>query len=422
MSSVRFGLIENAIESLDHCVRHLAEPVHASHWDLKRGILDAVHVIELILKEHLRKENEALIWEDVDKYPSPDARKVGLEKTVQRLQKIANLDFEKDDFEDILFAAKIRNKFVHYEVDMDENELKILLGRMLSFIFRFSEQYMDVDLSSTYKRDGRWKNIVVLIGLWPAYSVAVASALYAAGQPNAPKIMESKATVDAHVAHAKDLLRDSYYVFSSASVTDSESQDTFELKVLRDQRLRGKGDAAGMQVNEGGIDSREDSPHYLNAVLSLVDSKGVEIDRMILEKPLATMKEAKFEGLKSPFFLEVDYSIGMGSYNGPITSILTITNRKIKLMEAADSVSGETHQIRMMDSLKTVWKVVDERTILEVACRPDFENRKNTKDNLEFKITYWRYSLDKGKWISHTKSTPGFWENEGEFPDLSLFP
>ena len=46
---------------------------------LKRAVQAVAHGIELLLKERLRHIHPALLWENVDRYPSLDARTVGAE-------------------------------------------------------------------------------------------------------------------------------------------------------------------------------------------------------------------------------------------------------------------------------------------------------------------------------------------------------
>lgn len=70
---IKFDLINNARSSLIHAVGHLINPDGVTEHDLKYAIRDVAHVVELLLKERLRRIHEAFVWQDVDKYPSSKA-------------------------------------------------------------------------------------------------------------------------------------------------------------------------------------------------------------------------------------------------------------------------------------------------------------------------------------------------------------
>jgi hypothetical protein len=52
--SIKFDLINNAKDSLNHAVEHLTNSDGVKAGDLKRAIRDVAHAIELLLKERLQ--------------------------------------------------------------------------------------------------------------------------------------------------------------------------------------------------------------------------------------------------------------------------------------------------------------------------------------------------------------------------------
>jgi hypothetical protein len=213
-----------------------------------------------------------------------------------------------------------------------------------------------------------------------------------------------------------------YFDFSKNDATDNVTGANLSVVIERDRRLEGKKDLAGPEVNEGGIDTGDRQPEYFNAKLVLRDASGKELDSKLLDEPLATIDVSELEGGKPVFLLTIDYSIGWGSYNGPVASLLTVTGGKLSFIEFKDAKSGTREPFRMMDSLKNASKILDSKNILKVSCHPDFDNPKNTADNLEFSIDYAHYSWENGIWVCRSKTVSGFWENEGDFPDRNLFP
>ena len=78
--NVEFNLLSNAADSIESAIELIAwgnEKVEASR--LKQSIQSIAHGIELLLKERLRRVHPALLWENVDKYPSLNARTVNSE-------------------------------------------------------------------------------------------------------------------------------------------------------------------------------------------------------------------------------------------------------------------------------------------------------------------------------------------------------
>jgi hypothetical protein len=213
-----------------------------------------------------------------------------------------------------------------------------------------------------------------------------------------------------------------YFDFSKENFLDSQTGKTLNIVIRRDRRLEARKKENGPQVNEGGIDRGNDPNEYLNAIVVLEDDRGNELDSREMEEPIATLKPSSLAGEGPIFLLTVDYSIGMGSYNGPITFLLAISGIRLKILEFVNSESKKQQQFRMMDSLKNAWKILDSKTILEVSCHPDFDNPKNSRDNLEFAVDYYRFSFQEGNWVEYLKTVSGFWENEGDFPNRKFFP
>ncbi|HVZ81600.1 MAG TPA: hypothetical protein VHE12_12500 [bacterium] len=422
MAWIKYGLMENAIDSLDHCVAHLVVPKNVSIADLKRGILDAVHVIELLLKERLRRVNEALIWTDIDKYPRPDASKAGLQLTVKRLQQIAKLDFEEDDIGAINLAAEIRNKFIHYEIEMDDKDLKGLLGRLLKFIFKFSELHLQKDLSQPFKRERKWPSIVELIACWPEYSHRIAGEFLEAGFPLWYPSQEGTVSdqIEMGIKKIKNALKESYYVSKELRVDNSDGDQIGFLQVLLDLRLKGRTDFHGRSLEESGFGyALEDS--FLNAILRLVSNDGEELDKTVLDRPLATIEQAAINGTGPTVFLKIDYSTGVGSYSGPVTYLTQAFTGKIVWVLAKKIETGKYFEISMMKSLKTDWTIKDRSTILKIACRPTWNEGKK---DIEFITTFTRFSYEGSGWLERSISVEKFWEADDEnyFSNEQDFP
>ena len=85
---LKFNLIENALDSLEHAIDHLTAKIDLAMSDYKRVITDLAHVAELLFKERLHMIHPAFILSNVDKYPSTSAHTVSAENALSRLKKL----------------------------------------------------------------------------------------------------------------------------------------------------------------------------------------------------------------------------------------------------------------------------------------------------------------------------------------------
>ena len=152
----KFNLIENAQDSLKHALEHIGPVQKNDAGDWKRIIVDCAHVIELLFKERLRQVHPAFVFENIDKYPSPDAFTVSAKTALDRLRKIGNVDFSEEDIRAICAAREKRNQIEHYEFFIADHEAKALVGQAVSFIFRFSADHLDLDWKKDLLQSQSW--------------------------------------------------------------------------------------------------------------------------------------------------------------------------------------------------------------------------------------------------------------------------
>lgn len=152
----KFNLIENAQDSLMHALEHMGPVQKNGAGDWKRIIVDCAHVIELLFKEKLRQVHPAFVFENIDKYPSPEAFTVSAKTALERLRKIGNVTFSEEDIRAISAAREKRNQIEHFEFSIAENEAKALVGQAVSFIFRFSKDHLNLDWQKDHLKNQNW--------------------------------------------------------------------------------------------------------------------------------------------------------------------------------------------------------------------------------------------------------------------------
>ena len=109
---------------------------------------------------------------------------------------------------------------------------------------------------------------------------------------------------------------------------------------------------------------------------------------------------------KPTFIVTRDYSIGWGSYNGPVSYFLEV------------SVHAGIRYILphgLMTSLKTAWVILGRdqtpAEILSKKCRPNFEASSPNGD-LTFQVIYERFHFDGTSWQPSLRNEDGFWEED----------
>tara|TARA_R110002110_G_scaffold213154_1_gene426248 strand:+ start:1253 stop:1909 length:657 start_codon:yes stop_codon:yes gene_type:complete len=159
--SIEFDLLNNAKDSLRQAVELIAtREIGSNHARLKHAITASAHCIELLMKERLRRVNPAFVWENVDKYPSLEARTVTVDAAISRLKSIGSVTISENDERSLKSLRKTRNAIEHYEWRASEKEAKIIVGHALSFAIGFAHDELEVDLSSDFKSDDTWVMLV----------------------------------------------------------------------------------------------------------------------------------------------------------------------------------------------------------------------------------------------------------------------
>lgn len=159
--TIEFDLLNNAKDSIRQAVELLAfKDIGSDHARLKHAITASAHCIELLLKERLRRINPAFVWENVDKYPSLEARTVTVDTAISRLKSIGSIMLSPNDERSLRSLRNTRNAIEHYEWRASEKEAKVIVGNALSFAFAFAQDELAVDLASNFKNDDTWKMLL----------------------------------------------------------------------------------------------------------------------------------------------------------------------------------------------------------------------------------------------------------------------
>lgn len=139
---MEYGLVENALHSLREAMNYYHEgDEDANATQYKFSILLSAHCAELLIKEVLRRNHPALLYEDVDQVKdiySDDNQTVGYKTAIQRVKKLCGVELRQ--YENYLNElGGVRNKIQHYKYSIKGAYHKELMARTFSaieFLFR----------------------------------------------------------------------------------------------------------------------------------------------------------------------------------------------------------------------------------------------------------------------------------------------
>ncbi|MFA7348965.1 MAG: hypothetical protein WCZ86_14520 [Desulfurivibrionaceae bacterium] len=180
---LKFNLIDNARDSLEHAIGHLTTCKNFGCGDYKRAILDLSHVAELLFKERLRMIHPAFVLSNVDKYPSTAAHTVSAADALSRLENIAGVEFKNSDRAALKTIREKRNEIEHYEFSISEDEAKVVIGNILVFIFRFSCDEIGLDWADRRLTDPAWAKLNEYAAFYEAQRAHVLEILEGSGLP-----------------------------------------------------------------------------------------------------------------------------------------------------------------------------------------------------------------------------------------------
>ncbi|MFI5253777.1 MAG: hypothetical protein ACHQQQ_15265 [Bacteroidota bacterium] len=210
----------------------------------------------------------------------------------------------------------------------------------------------------------------------------------------------------------------SYRIANVVRLTVSQNGIDGELQLLLDKHL---------PKDIRDWNPLDDTIRHQPAILRILDSKGTLILIDSLERAVASFDSSNvIPDTPSWSSLMVNYSVGAGSYAGPVTSFIRVKKSKLEWLESINKSTGNSDTIKLTLSLKNNWRLIktanrDTFNILSVKCSP---HSIPTSGDVDFEIIYGRYYPETGKWFYVERKEKGFLEFTADsgFPDESKFP
>ncbi|MBM7620199.1 hypothetical protein JOC95_002052 [Bacillus tianshenii] len=149
---MKFTLLDNGADSLRSAYENLEilkGIADGGEHRLKDAVIFLNHGVELLLKYILKQRSPALMFEKIEPYlkAKQDLKKTnGNQKTVfdidknlrtvsllealKRIEYLCDIEIPEKLNSTILYVNKIRNNFMHYEVELEENETETLVTNL----------------------------------------------------------------------------------------------------------------------------------------------------------------------------------------------------------------------------------------------------------------------------------------------------
>ncbi|MBD8498643.1 hypothetical protein [Paenibacillus arenosi] len=144
---IKMSLLDNAYDYLHNSLYHYHLATHEDYPDdykrfWKFSIVSIVQSAELMFKEVLKRENEFLIYENIDKPKNT----VSVSTAIHRLKNIVKVDIDDRDEIVIRRAIELRNLITHFELDLDIIELSTIYTVIFEFLHSFHFRFLGEEL------------------------------------------------------------------------------------------------------------------------------------------------------------------------------------------------------------------------------------------------------------------------------------
>ncbi len=149
---IQLDLLENSLdflkESLEQFIIADENGTHHSYrsnyhkkvkW--KMAFLNLVQAIELLMKEIIARVAPALMQPNIDSF-SDDNKSISFTQCIIRLTKFTQIKMSDEEIEQLKGCAKLRNKFMHYDVSISSEEIKKKYSILFSLYKRLFEETM----------------------------------------------------------------------------------------------------------------------------------------------------------------------------------------------------------------------------------------------------------------------------------------
>ncbi|MFI3211722.1 MAG: hypothetical protein R3Y24_00090 [Eubacteriales bacterium] len=111
----------------------------------KLSFICLVQAFELLAKGVLTEINTCLVYKDIDKEIDGFSKTINLSLAIRRLTSFSDIQYTELDINLINKAIRFRNEFIHYDVKLYTEELKVIYCRLLKLYTRTYTYFIEND-------------------------------------------------------------------------------------------------------------------------------------------------------------------------------------------------------------------------------------------------------------------------------------
>jgi hypothetical protein len=176
---LKFTLLDNGADSLRSAYENLEQIkdiVEGGEHRLKDAVIFLNHGVELLLKLILKNHSPSLMFEKIDAYLeakkkikntekaktvfdiNKNLKTVSLLEALTRVEFLCDIEIPQNLRNSILYVNKIRNQFMHYEVELDEKETETLV-KSLQVCYEEAVEFLELHIEDLddYIQDSRFE-------------------------------------------------------------------------------------------------------------------------------------------------------------------------------------------------------------------------------------------------------------------------
>jgi len=167
VTKMKFTLLDNGADSLKGAYESLEKfnnQYEGTDHNLKDTVIFLNHGLEILFKLILKQSSPALMFSDIKAYQKAkeEMRKKGvanvfeinatlhtvtLEEALKRVELLCDIDIPDSLKGAIFYINKIRNQLMHYEVELDDEQLNELVQK-IKFCYEESVEFLGIHIDN----------------------------------------------------------------------------------------------------------------------------------------------------------------------------------------------------------------------------------------------------------------------------------
>lgn len=164
---MKYTLLDNGADSLKGAYESLERfnnQYHGTHHNIKDTVIFLNHGLEILFKLILKQSSPALMFSDIKAYQKAkeEMRRRGvanvfevnatlhtvtLEEALKRVELLCDIDIPDSLKGAIFYINKIRNQFMHYEIELNDEQLNELVQK-IKFCYEESVEFLGTHIDN----------------------------------------------------------------------------------------------------------------------------------------------------------------------------------------------------------------------------------------------------------------------------------